>query len=123
MRGGYRPIVKMMTLLFDLTAVCAFFCGFCPFAYKNVITGVRPKTFWWAPECLIGRKNSESLHHCSRVYIHDCFSEVCECMCVFLQALEKAKEAGRKERALVRLREQSGNTEHINIDLTYSVSH
>ncbi|XP_030613371.1 intraflagellar transport protein 88 homolog isoform X3 [Archocentrus centrarchus] len=36
-------------------------------------------------------------------------------------ALEKAKEAGRKERALVRQREQSGSTDHINFDLTYSV--
>ncbi|XP_050924908.1 intraflagellar transport protein 88 homolog isoform X3 [Lates calcarifer] len=35
-------------------------------------------------------------------------------------ALEKAKEAGRKERALVRQREQSGNADHINLDLTYS---
>ncbi|XP_014823004.1 PREDICTED: intraflagellar transport protein 88 homolog isoform X2 [Poecilia mexicana] len=35
-------------------------------------------------------------------------------------ALEKAKEAGRKERALIRQREASGNTEHINLDLTYS---
>jgi len=41
---------------------------------------------------------------------------------VVLQALEKAKEAGRKERALVRQREQSGNADHINLDLTYSVS-
>lgn len=41
---------------------------------------------------------------------------------VFAQALEKAKEAGRKERALVRQREQSGNGDHINLDLTYSVS-
>uniref|UniRef100_A0A8C5BNK6 Intraflagellar transport 88 homolog n=1 Tax=Gadus morhua TaxID=8049 RepID=A0A8C5BNK6_GADMO len=36
-------------------------------------------------------------------------------------ALEKAKEAGRKERALVRQREQSGNADHINPDLTYAV--
>ncbi|TKS67688.1 Intraflagellar transport protein 88 -like protein [Collichthys lucidus] len=36
-------------------------------------------------------------------------------------ALEKAKEAGRKERTLVRQREQSGNADHINLDLTYSV--
>uniref|UniRef100_A0A3Q1HCR4 Uncharacterized protein n=1 Tax=Anabas testudineus TaxID=64144 RepID=A0A3Q1HCR4_ANATE len=35
-------------------------------------------------------------------------------------ALEKAKEAGRKERTLVRQREQSGNAD-INVDLTYSV--
>ncbi|XP_054887377.1 intraflagellar transport protein 88 homolog isoform X4 [Poeciliopsis prolifica] len=35
-------------------------------------------------------------------------------------ALEKAKEAGRKERALIRQRETSGQTEHINLDLTYS---
>ncbi|KAI4898136.1 hypothetical protein NFI96_015397, partial [Prochilodus magdalenae] len=36
-------------------------------------------------------------------------------------ALEKAKEAGRKERALVRLREQTGTADHITLDLTYSV--
>ncbi|XP_076857925.1 intraflagellar transport protein 88 homolog isoform X2 [Brachyhypopomus gauderio] len=36
-------------------------------------------------------------------------------------ALEKAKEAGRKERALVRQREQTGTADHINLDLTYSV--
>ncbi|XP_030284632.1 intraflagellar transport protein 88 homolog isoform X3 [Sparus aurata] len=36
-------------------------------------------------------------------------------------ALEKAKEAGKKERALVRQREQSGNADNINLDLTYSV--
>lgn len=45
---------------------------------------------------------------------------------VFLQALEKAKEAGRKERALVRQREQSGQgdhiEDHISLDLTYFVS-
>ena len=38
-----------------------------------------------------------------------------------LQALEKAKEAGRKERALCRQREQTAVTEQINLDLTYSV--
>lgn len=36
-------------------------------------------------------------------------------------ALEKAKEAGRKERALCRQREQTTVTEQINLDLTYSV--
>ncbi|KAG5283099.1 hypothetical protein AALO_G00038280 [Alosa alosa] len=36
-------------------------------------------------------------------------------------ALERAKEAGRKERALVRQREQTGTSDHINLDLTYSV--
>ncbi|KAL0963578.1 hypothetical protein UPYG_G00308190 [Umbra pygmaea] len=36
-------------------------------------------------------------------------------------SLDKAKEAGRKERALVRQREQSGNADNINLDLTYSV--
>uniref|UniRef100_A0A671RUI4 Intraflagellar transport 88 homolog n=1 Tax=Sinocyclocheilus anshuiensis TaxID=1608454 RepID=A0A671RUI4_9TELE len=36
--------------------------------------------------------------------------------------LEKAKEAGRKERALVRQREQTGTADHINLDLTYSVT-
>ncbi|KAM3862431.1 intraflagellar transport protein 88 homolog isoform 2-T2 [Diretmus argenteus] len=36
-------------------------------------------------------------------------------------ALEKAKEAGRKERALVRQREQSGNADNVNLDLFYSV--
>ncbi|KAM8857880.1 intraflagellar transport protein 88 homolog isoform 1-T1 [Synchiropus picturatus] len=36
-------------------------------------------------------------------------------------ALEKAKEAGRTERGLMRLREQTGNGDQINVDLTYSV--
>ncbi|XP_061782094.1 intraflagellar transport protein 88 homolog isoform X1 [Nerophis lumbriciformis] len=36
-------------------------------------------------------------------------------------ALEKAKEAERKERALVRQREQSGSAEQINIDVTYAI--
>ncbi|KAM5288665.1 intraflagellar transport protein 88 homolog isoform 8-T8 [Ctenodactylus gundi] len=36
-------------------------------------------------------------------------------------ALEKAKEAGRKERVLVRQREQVTTPENINLDLTYSV--
>ncbi|KAM6439070.1 intraflagellar transport protein 88 homolog isoform 5-T5 [Rhynochetos jubatus] len=36
-------------------------------------------------------------------------------------ALEKAKEAGRKERVLVRQREQVATPENINLDLTYSV--
>nr|XP_009921233.1 PREDICTED: intraflagellar transport protein 88 homolog isoform X1 [Haliaeetus albicilla] len=36
-------------------------------------------------------------------------------------ALEKAKEAGRKERVLVRQREQIATAENINLDLTYSV--
>ncbi|XP_041114746.1 intraflagellar transport protein 88 homolog isoform X5 [Polyodon spathula] len=36
-------------------------------------------------------------------------------------SLEKAKEAGRKERFLVRQREQTASADHINLDLTYSV--
>uniref|UniRef100_K7FEY0 Intraflagellar transport 88 n=1 Tax=Pelodiscus sinensis TaxID=13735 RepID=K7FEY0_PELSI len=36
-------------------------------------------------------------------------------------ALEKAKDAGRKERMLVRQREQIASPENINLDLTYSV--
>ncbi|XP_043929126.1 intraflagellar transport protein 88 homolog [Protopterus annectens] len=36
-------------------------------------------------------------------------------------ALEKAKEAGRKERVLVRQRDQASSADHINLDLTYSV--
>uniref|UniRef100_A0A8C6LG96 Intraflagellar transport 88 n=1 Tax=Nothobranchius furzeri TaxID=105023 RepID=A0A8C6LG96_NOTFU len=36
-------------------------------------------------------------------------------------ALDKAKEAHREERALVKQREQSGSADHINLDLTYSV--
>lgn len=46
---------------------------------------------------------------------------VADFVSVSIQALEKAKEAGRKERTLVRQREQSGNAD-INVDLTYSVS-
>ncbi|KAK7108171.1 intraflagellar transport protein 88 homolog [Littorina saxatilis] len=36
-------------------------------------------------------------------------------------ALEKAKEAGRKERILVRQREQQSQTDQANLDLTYAV--
>ncbi|XP_078699282.1 intraflagellar transport protein 88 homolog isoform X2 [Branchiostoma floridae x Branchiostoma belcheri] len=39
----------------------------------------------------------------------------------FSLALEKAKEAGRQERQLVRQREQLASGEQINLDLTYSV--
>lgn len=39
----------------------------------------------------------------------------------FALALDKAKEAGRKERALCRQREQTSLGEQINLDLTYSV--
>ena len=38
------------------------------------------------------------------------------------KALDKAKEAGRKERALCRQREQATHHDQINLDLTYSVS-
>lgn len=37
------------------------------------------------------------------------------------QALDKAKEAGRKERLLCKQREQTQNTSEINLDLTYCV--
>lgn len=37
------------------------------------------------------------------------------------QALEKAKEAGRKERAAVKLREQLGLIDQVNLDLTFNV--
>ena len=38
------------------------------------------------------------------------------------KALDKAKEAGRKERALCRQKEQLTHQDQINLDLTYSVS-
>ncbi|VDM99646.1 unnamed protein product [Thelazia callipaeda] len=37
------------------------------------------------------------------------------------KALEKAKEAGRRERAVVKIREQLSSTEHLNLDLTFTV--
>merc|ERR1719498_1619781 len=37
------------------------------------------------------------------------------------EALEKAKEAGKKERQLCRLREQQGLLDQLNVDLTYAV--
>ncbi len=39
-----------------------------------------------------------------------------------LQALDKAKEAARKERMLCKQREQAQLTDQINFDLTYCVS-
>ncbi|XP_034549851.1 intraflagellar transport protein 88 homolog isoform X2 [Notolabrus celidotus] len=55
--------------------------------------------------------------------VNDLIEESCMAQSIgaFQLALEKAKEAGRKERVLGRQRQQSGNTDHINIDLTYSV--
>ncbi|XP_047457238.1 intraflagellar transport protein 88 homolog isoform X4 [Mugil cephalus] len=55
--------------------------------------------------------------------VNDLIEESCmaQSMGTLQLALEKAKEAGRKERALVRQREQSGNADSINLDLTYSV--
>lgn len=41
--------------------------------------------------------------------------------CYPSQALDKAKEAGRKERLLCKQREQTQNTSEINLDLTYCV--
>ena len=38
-----------------------------------------------------------------------------------VQALERAKEAGKKERALCKYRESNGLSEQMNLDLTYSV--
>ena len=38
-----------------------------------------------------------------------------------MQALERAKEAGKKERALCKHREQNGLVDAINLDLTYAV--
>lgn len=37
-------------------------------------------------------------------------------------ALERAKEASSKERALARLQEQTGFTENRNVDLSFAVS-
>lgn len=39
----------------------------------------------------------------------------------FVMALERAKEAGRKERQLSKHRENSGLADSINLDLTYCV--
>lgn len=41
---------------------------------------------------------------------------------ILFKALEKAKEAGRQERELLRQREQIAPPESINLDLTYTVS-
>ncbi|VBB35177.1 unnamed protein product [Acanthocheilonema viteae] len=38
-----------------------------------------------------------------------------------LQALEKAKEAGRRERTIIRMREQLSIIEQLNLDLTFTV--
>ena len=41
---------------------------------------------------------------------------------LLMQALDKAREAARKERMLCKQREQAQLTDQINLDLTYSVS-
>ncbi|XP_028289429.1 intraflagellar transport protein 88 homolog isoform X2 [Parambassis ranga] len=54
--------------------------------------------------------------------VNDLIKESCKAhsMGSLQQALDVAKEAGRKERALVRQKEQSGNTD-LNLDLYYAV--
>lgn len=42
-------------------------------------------------------------------------------MSLFLLALESAKEAGKKERQLCKLREQQGIAEQMNLELTFAV--
>ena len=39
----------------------------------------------------------------------------------FKEALEKAKEAGRRERAIVKYREQHAMVDSMNLDLTFTV--
>lgn len=41
---------------------------------------------------------------------------------ILFKALDRAKEAGRQERELLRQREQITPPESINLDLTYTVS-
>ncbi|CAH8857170.1 unnamed protein product [Trichobilharzia szidati] len=55
--------------------------------------------------------------------VNDLIEESCIAACQgeITVALDKAKEAGRKERVLVRQREQLGVADQINLDLTYSV--
>jgi len=48
-------------------------------------------------------------------------SAIANCEGNFLKATEKAREAGKKERQLVRTREQLGLSDGISVDLTYSV--
>lgn len=59
------------------------------------------------------------MHFCHLAFVR--FKALLNCSILF-KALEKAKEAGRKERLLVRQREQIATPENINLDLTYSVS-
>ena len=50
------------------------------------------------------------------------FDDSISLLFILNKALEKAKEAGRKERALCRQREQTSLGEQVNLDMTYSVS-
>jgi hypothetical protein len=61
------------------------------------------------------------LFSCLLIFVYSVSDINCYLFFLVLQALEKAKEAGRKERVLVRQREQQAMGEQINLDLTYSV--
>ena len=52
---------------------------------------------------------------CETIHIHTAFH------CWSMQALDKAKDAARKERMLCKQREQAQLTDQINLDLTYCV--
>lgn len=63
------------------------------------------------------KKTDRSIFFSYLFWVH---SRHCLYSSVLFKALEKAREAGRKERVLVRQREQIASPE--NLDLTYSVS-
>uniref|UniRef100_A0A3Q3XHF3 Uncharacterized protein n=1 Tax=Mola mola TaxID=94237 RepID=A0A3Q3XHF3_MOLML len=71
-------------------------------------------------------KNEETPEEKIRILekkVNDLIDDSCvaQSMGALQLALEKAKEAGRREKALVRKQELSGNGDHISLDLTYSV--
>lgn len=64
----------------------------------------------------------EYTHTFVRVLVYIPFyANVCVHTCLRSAALERAKEAGRKERALLRFREEVVQTDNVNPDLTWAV--
>jgi len=77
-----------------------------------------------------GRKILRRVHPCGAAAASPLAWQVNQLMeeaCLLLekgdagQALERAKDAGKKERTLCKEREQAGLAEQINLDLTYAV--
>uniref|UniRef100_A0A8C6LGF7 Intraflagellar transport 88 n=1 Tax=Nothobranchius furzeri TaxID=105023 RepID=A0A8C6LGF7_NOTFU len=96
---------------------------FNPAFYSEVRDPLTPCYYFWLLLCVLWSFRPEEKLKLLEKKINTLIEESCMAQSTgnLQLALDKAKEAHREERALVKQREQSGSADHINLDLTYSV--